>query len=363
MKQVVSAVPVAGRAPPPPGVSVFEVVDSNSNLTPETKNMLTRGAGLEPRREQYDKSINDLRAAEAERMSEGNVAQANALRNQAEKLEYERRSVGPSTPASGNQVRTERTPTEEVRQAAPRVSISEKGTVSQETKLISDKWGLVAKEGVGGNKFWGEAREVKALDFFGERNHNVENGTPESARLQMQVLIGKAGAMGFRPGKAETAGAYLDRMATTLAKPPVDSEIVDRGNTMWNIANKSVTVRGNLDWNSPTYSAERVLSQKVLPGMEVTPAGKEFIQAQRLVQKIYNGTGVSPAPGENVDAYGRRAFQFAIKKNPVLHMDSVLFSKPPQPTGAPVPPASAPVPQVQSAPIPSPQGPRWDSQA
>lgn len=236
-----------------------------------------------------------------------------------------------------------------------------RGEVSPETKMIADKWGLIAKEGIGGNSNWGVVRGERAMDIYNAKLPRGEAGSPEIARLQMQSLLRKAQAMGFRPGVDEPAGTYFDRMAKELSVPPTDKQLVERGHTMWNLMNKQISVRGNLDFNSPSYSAERLLNQKVLPGMESTPAGKEFTQAQGLMQKILQGTGVRPAPGETADAYAERALRVQLKKTPTLHVDTILN---PRPVAVPVPPT--PVPRMTPQSIPAPTTPsvsRWDREA
>lgn len=192
---------------------------------------------------------------------------------------------------------------------------------AERTNMVAGKWKTIGETGLSRNPHWGEVRNESALELRSSGVKPGESGTLEAARVEMQQLMAKARAMGYRPDKGESTGGYLDRIAKEMASPMSDKQLVDRSSTMWNSLGSQITERGSLH---PVPSASEFLSKKILPGMESTPAGREFLQVQRVMQRIHENTGVAPAQGEDVRAYAERAIRVQLQKTPTLHADMLM---------------------------------------
>jgi hypothetical protein len=199
--------------------------------------------------------------------------------------------------------------------------MSESATLER-TKIIAEKWSAVAEHGTRSNVHWGEVRNLRALDLY---KTQLPQGSPDSlenAQWEMQTLMKKAHAMGFRPGDKETGGAYLERIGKELTPPITESQVTERSHVMWNVINKQVTVRVKLQ--DEAQFAQNYFGHKILPGMETTAEGKNFLQIQNIMQRLYNASGLPPAKGEGVDQYGERVLRVLLKKTPTLHTDMIL---------------------------------------
>lgn len=222
--------------------------------------------------------------------------------------------------------------------------------VDAHTREIAEKWKAIAATGPTKNPHWGEVRDLTVAEVSGAKIISPEAGSVDAAKVEMQRLIARAHASGFRPDPGEHAGAYLERIAKTMETPLSDKELVDRATTMWNELGKHITLRGNI---ANRLTANDFVNGKLPPGMDSTAGGKEFLQVQNVLRRIHDRTGVEAVPGEDVRAYAERAIRVQLKRTPTLNADMLME------TPRPVPP-----PQVPAAPPAQPKAQlRWDQQA
>ena len=245
-------------------------------------------------------------------------------------------------------VRTQFRAAEAVTNGAPSPLHMNETAQQEHVQVIAGKWRAIAESGPSKNAHWSEVRGLSAMELRDAPVVRGDVGSVEAARVEMRGLMAKANAMGFRPDQRESAGAYLDRVAKEMGEPIPDKQLIDRASTMWNAMGKFIPLRGNLH---PAPSAEGFVTQTILPGMESTPAGKEFLQVQNVLRHIREHTGISPAHGEDVRAYAERAIRVQLQKTPTLHADMLMQEKV----------ATPPVPAV-SVPAIRPSA-RWDQQA
>ena len=194
----------------------------------------------------------------------------------------------------------------------------------ERTNKIAASWADIAANGLNKNEHWGSVRGM-SLREAASAPLRVENGASlEAAQAQMHALLGKAEAMGFHATKDETtAGAFLDRVSRELREPASSERVLARSQELYKVIYNFVPIHGQMR----PMSADAIMGQKLLIGLEDTPSGKEFLHWKKVLSSIERGTGIPPAPNEDIQAYVERATRVSLKKDPTLHVNTLLGTR------------------------------------
>ena len=195
--------------------------------------------------------------------------------------------------------------------------------VMEKTNKIASSWEDMAARGVNKNPHWADVRAEQVKDLVAAPMGARDAVSLESARAQAHALIGKAEAMGFHARKGEPLGAFLDRMAKEIREPLTSERALERSHELYKVVYNQVPIHGQMR----PMSADAIVGQKLLVGLEDTPSGKEFLAWKGVLSEVQKNTGIPPAPNEDIQSYIERASRVSLHKDPTLHASSLIGRK------------------------------------